>query len=745
MMADDAAGASASDAQQILQEIQKMMGFVPPALGQVARDPTALRAAWLATKSGYLENPLPPLFKEQFMAVMAKYQLAPYSLIVRSCSLRRMGMSPQAILELFECKIPPQALITEKLRVEGAAWTYKGGWVSMPKSLERWVMWGAVRLALRKDPLGRCRNAVFDAVGELSFNKIVNLATFAAMQRVWIDAHPDADPMEDDRVKAQYKKLLEDAPEFARVWDSVLKRAARRAPTGRERKLMAEIGKQDRIRQKLRDSEHRFRQVVRNAAYPVMIYAEDGEVVMLNRAWKSLSGWTRRKVGSVQEWMKRAEVDKADWSPQDLEALEGWEDVIEEGEQRIRTPSGQVRRWDFSTAALGKLNDGRRAYMRMAVDVTEKRDLETALWSTNRHVTNILESITDAFIAIDRDHRLTWMNTRACEMLHWDREAVIGKPIREVVPPDADQGIIDQVLQCMEDGQTRHLEYTSRSMRGIIEAHAYGWPEGVSVHFRDVTERKQAEGRLQVSERRFRALFESGMLGVFWAKRSSGAILDCNDAFLKTVGYTREDLAGGRLNWKELTPPEWHSADQARAKAIVDGPLAPYEKEYFHKDGHRIPIVVGGAPVDHDKDIVMAFVIDRSDEKRAHRRGAELGELIEAVIRSIPNPVFIYDLEGKVLHQNQVATDVFGWTLEESIGKPNPLVPTAMWGLFIDQCIAVAAGQTLSPEDLPCITRSGGVEYACFDAVPVKDRDGHVMAVMGIVRKHSDARQGCRE
>jgi GAF domain-containing protein len=68
--------------------------------------------------------------------------------------------------------------------------------------------------------------------------------------------------------------------------------------------------------------------------------------------------------------------------------------------------------------------------------------------------------------------------------------------------------------------------------------------------------RKHAEDELRQSEARFRRVVDSNMLGIlFWAL--SGEITESNDAFLKMVGYTREDLATGRMRWTEMTHPEY--------------------------------------------------------------------------------------------------------------------------------------------------------------------------------------------
>jgi PAS domain S-box-containing protein len=87
------------------------------------------------------------------------------------------------------------------------------------------------------------------------------------------------------------------------------------------------------------------------------------------------------------------------------------------------------------------------------------------------------------------------------------------------------------------------------------------------------------------------------------------------------VGHGREDLVSGRLRWTELTPAEWRDADEqiiAELKAV--GTLQPREKEYFRKDGSRVPVLVARALFEWKPDEGVSFVIDMTDRKRAEER-----------------------------------------------------------------------------------------------------------------------------
>jgi PAS domain S-box-containing protein len=99
-------------------------------------------------------------------------------------------------------------------------------------------------------------------------------------------------------------------------------------------------------------------------------------------------------------------------------------------------------------------------------------------------------------------------------------------------------------------------------------------------------------------ETRIRRLVDSNIVGIIiWDFQ--GRIVEANDAFLDIVGYAREDLLSGRLRWTELTPAEWRDPDnQAMAELKAAGTVQPREKEYFHKDGRRVPVLVGAAALE---------------------------------------------------------------------------------------------------------------------------------------------------
>jgi PAS domain S-box-containing protein len=103
--------------------------------------------------------------------------------------------------------------------------------------------------------------------------------------------------------------------------------------------------------------------------------------------------------------------------------------------------------------------------------------------------------------------------------------------------------------------------------------------------YRDLAER----------EAKIRRLIDANIAGIIiWD--IEGRILDANDAFLSIVGYDRADLVSGRIHWTDLTPPEWVGLDANQRSSAFKrtDSLQPLEKEFFRKDGTRVPVLIGG-------------------------------------------------------------------------------------------------------------------------------------------------------
>ena len=127
------------------------------------------------------------------------------------------------------------------------------------------------------------------------------------------------------------------------------------------------------------------------------------------------------------------------------------------------------------------------------------------------------------------------------------------------------------------------------------------------IAYRDLAER----------EAKIRRLIDANIIGIIiWD--IDGNIIEANDAFLRVVGYDREDLLSGRLRWTGLTAPDWQGRDARGVEELKrTGVRQPFEKEYVRKDGSRVPVLAGGALFQENGNEGVAFVLDLTEQKQA--------------------------------------------------------------------------------------------------------------------------------
>ena len=178
--------------------------------------------------------------------------------------------------------------------------------------------------------------------------------------------------------------------------------------------------------------------------------------------------------------------------------------------------------------------------------------------------------------------------------------------------------------------------------------------------YRDLAER----------EARIRRLVNADIIGiVIW--NIGGQILEANDAFLRMVGYDREDLVSGRLSWTDLTPPEWDFRNAQTVQEVrMTGTAQPFEKEYFRKDGSRVPVLIGSASFEKGGNQGVAFVLDLTERKAAEAALRESEEQWKAVFENNPTMYFMLDPTGAILSVNPFGAQQLGYVTDELIGRP---------------------------------------------------------------------------
>jgi PAS domain S-box-containing protein len=232
---------------------------------------------------------------------------------------------------------------------------------------------------------------------------------------------------------------------------------------------------------------------------------------------------------------------------------------------------------------------------------------------------------------------------------------------------------------------------------------------------------------LEDRERRIRRLVDANILGIFiWDL--GGAILDTNEAFLHMLQYTREDVAAGRVRWTDLTPVEWREHDErALVEVKTTGTIQPYEKEYFRKDGSRVPVLVAGALIEQGYvGEGVGFALDLSDLKGAEKTLREQTNLLSLTQSYL-------DEAQRLTHTGSCAIDgrsreIVYWSHEMfQLYGFDPEKGLPMWDEWV---------QRIHPEDRDRFMRAGDRTFlekvSCDVEFRVVTPDGLVKHIHGI-------------
>ena len=139
--------------------------------------------------------------------------------------------------------------------------------------------------------------------------------------------------------------------------------------------LAEEIAERAKTEKALKESERQFRYAIEEAPLPIMLYTENGDVKKINRKWAEITGYNIKDMSTISDWSKTSDVFTEKLAGVKVNKFSYIKARREEGEYIIRTSTGENRIWYFYSAYIGKVKDGHKLLIRVAIDITEKRKM----------------------------------------------------------------------------------------------------------------------------------------------------------------------------------------------------------------------------------------------------------------------------------------------------------------------------------------------------------------------------------
>jgi PAS domain S-box-containing protein len=401
----------------------------------------------------------------------------------------------------------------------------------------------------------------------------------------------------------------------------------------------------------------------------------DGYFMRLNPAWEKTLGYTMEELQSTP-FINFVHPEDQVLTLVELEKLAA-NTPTSYFENRYRALDGSYK-W-LAWTATPRVEEG--LVYAIARDITELKRAEQeriqllqreqaarqSAENAHKRSTNILESITDAFFAVDHEWRFTYLNPQAERLLQRKQNQLIGKRVWDEFPETVDSTFSREFHKAVSEKVSVEFEGFYPPLDTWFAVHAYPSKDGLCVYFNDITQRKRAQEALRQSEDRLRNLVETTSDWV-WEVDENAVYTYVSPKVRDILGYEPEDVLGKTLF--DLMP-----AEEAFRVASIFGPIAAAQKPVtllentiIHKEGHLVVLETSGVPFFDSEGLFRGYRgIDRdiTERKWAQEQVREQATLLD----KSQDAILVLDIEDRILFWNKSAERLFGWSASEAVGS----------------------------------------------------------------------------
>ncbi|QOY92662.1 EAL domain-containing protein [Massilia sp. UMI-21] len=368
----------------------------------------------------------------------------------------------------------------------------------------------------------------------------------------------------------------------------------------------------------------------------------------------------------------------------------------------------------------------RRSFL-TARDVTGQHGARQALLKSEAALNSMLESIGDAFFAIDSGWRLTYANQKAGDFVGVRAAEAIGLPLLEVAPDLLQSPFLQRYRRAMESRQPDAFEEFWEPRKVWVEARVYPHSDGISVYFHEITAKREAEQALRKSEQRFRKLFNQAGDGIMIVDAGL-RIVAVNDQACARFGYGRDEFLAMRASDVNL--------GLAEAAALLDGLRAGHAQllrtEKRCKDGSSFPAEVQISRFDDEgEEFFLAVIRDVSDRAAAERQLRESEQRFREIIEMTPSGYLVAGRDGLLRDVNPAMCALAGYPREM-------LLALSLGELFVSFPLAsleAGAGGPTAVQGVEAVLRhrDGHHIHLLFNGSIKRDPLGEAVALTGLM------------
>jgi PAS domain S-box-containing protein len=284
-------------------------------------------------------------------------------------------------------------------------------------------------------------------------------------------------------------------------------------------------------------------------------------------------------------------------------------------------------------------------------------------------VRRILESITDAFFAVDREWRFTYVNSEAEQLLGRPASELLGRPLWETSP--SDDAFAERYREAMESGRAVRFEALYVPAASWFDVKVFPSVAGLSIYLRDIAEERDARESVRTSELRYRSLVDA-TAAIVWNTPDTGEFGGEQPSWSAFTGQTVEQYRG--TGWLEAVHPEDRAATVDAWVAALES-RSPYEVEHRLRraDGEYRSTIARAVPIVGDEGEILEWVGIHTDItllRKAQEALERQNYITRTITENATSALFMMNERGHCTYMNAAAIALTGYSVEEIRGMP---------------------------------------------------------------------------
>ena len=329
---------------------------------------------------------------------------------------------------------------------------------------------------------------------------------------------------------------------------------------------------------------------------------------------------------------------------------------------------------DFITKPINEtvLRQRVRHLLQASQAMAELRATTDAAQASRQQVTNILESISDGFFALDNEWRFTYINQHAQVFLQKTQSELLGKSVWDEFP----EAVGSVFYQEYHKARAQQIAVTFEEFYPPLDTwfavNAYPAKDGISVYFQNITERKRLEEIARTREQELSDFLENASVGIHWVG-ADGIIIWANQAELDLLGYTREEYIGQHI---AKFHADREAIDEILQRLNAGETLCDYGARLLCKDGSTRDVLISSNVFWKERQFIhtRCFTRDITDRKRMEIQLQQTMQLQQAILNSASYTIISTTVDGTILTFNAAAEKLLGYSASEVVGKTTPAI-----------------------------------------------------------------------